>query len=189
VRIRPVAETDLPSLSELAKRTWLDAFGASVSADDAAAEVENTRSEGYFRSALRVDTILVAEIDGKLVGYVKFGDVRIPEVDAKPDDQGLHRVYVETGLHGRSIGRELVRAALSHPRLQAAPRVYLQVWERNRNAVALYESFGFRTVGTTRVVIGASEVGEDLVLVLVRGDATARLRPPGSAAGSPQRSE
>jgi ribosomal protein S18 acetylase RimI-like enzyme len=168
VRIRPVAEADLPGLADLAKRSWLDAFGDSVSGDDAAAEAEDTRSEEYFRKALRTDTILVAEADGQLVGYVKFGGVEIPEVDAAPGDAGLHRVYVETALHGRGIGRELMQAALSHPRLQAAHRVYLQVWEENRTAVGLYESLGFRAVGTTRVTIGTGEVGEDLVMVLER---------------------
>lgn len=168
MRIRPVTEADLPPLADLARRTWLDAFGDSVSADDAAAEAEDTRSEEYFRAALRTDTILVAEADGQLVGYVKFGEVEIPEVDAEPGDGGLHRVYVETAQHGRGIGRELVHAALSHPRLQAAPRVYLQVWEENRTAAGLYESLGFRTVGTTRVTIGTNEVGEDLVMVLER---------------------
>lgn len=168
MKIRPVTEADLPPLADLARRTWLDAFGDSVNADDAAAEAEDTRSEEYFRAALRTDTILVAEADGQLVGYVKFGEVEIPEVDAEPGDGGLHRVYVETAQHGRGIGRELVHAALSHPRLQAAPRVYLQVWEENRTAVGLYESLGFRTVGTTRVTIGTNEVGEDLVMVLER---------------------
>lgn len=168
MRIRPVADADLPALSDLAQRTWLDAFGDSVSAEDAAAEVEATRSERYFRSALRADAILVAEADGELVGYVKFGDVRIPEVDVEPGDSGLHRVYVDAARQGEGIGRALLDAALSHPRLRAAPRVYLQVWEENRKAVELYESLGFQRVGTTRVTIGTQEVGEDLVMVLTR---------------------
>jgi predicted N-acetyltransferase YhbS len=94
MRIRPVVDADLPALSELAKRTWRDAFGESVSAEESADELEETRSERYFRSALRSDAILVAEAEGELVGYVQFGDVRITEVDPKPDDRGLHRVYV-----------------------------------------------------------------------------------------------
>jgi diamine N-acetyltransferase len=166
--VRPVTEADLPALADLARRTWLDAFGDSVSEDEAAAYADATRSEDYFRSALRADTVLVAEAEGELVGYVKFGDVKIPEVEAEPGDVGLHRVYVETALQARGVGRELVKAALSHPRLRAAPRVYLEVWEENRAAVRLYESFGFRPAGTTRVTIGSKEIGEDLVMVLAQ---------------------
>jgi diamine N-acetyltransferase len=180
VRIRTVTEADLPALADLARRTWLDAFGDSVDEDEAAAYADASRSEHYFREALRTDTILVAEAKGELVGYVKFGDVTIPEIEAEPGDAGLHRVYVDTALQGRGIGRELVRAALSHPRLRAAPRVYLEVWEENRAAVRLYESFRFRPVGTTRVTIGSKEIGDDLVMALIQADAKARPRPPGS---------
>lgn len=160
----------MPALSQLAKRTWAEAFGDSVSSDDEAAELEGTRSEPYFAAALRVQTILVAEADAVLVGYVQLGDVEIPEVDARPGDQALHRIYVEAVWQGRGLGRELMEAALQHPRLEAAPRVFLTVWERNARAIRLYESLGFRTAGTTTFAIG-SEVVEDLVMVLDRGAA------------------
>ena len=167
LNLRAAEEADLPELFALAKRTWADAFGSSLSTEDLAAELETTRSEEYFRTALVADTILVAELDGDLVGYVQFGDVTIPEVDARPGDRGLHRVYVETGLQGRGIGRALMDAALSHPRLAGAERIYLAVWDENEPARRLYESLGFRAVGTTRFTI-AGEAMEDLVLVLDR---------------------
>lgn len=153
-------------ISDLAGRTWADAFGDSVSPQDLKAELEMTRSIEYFRSALKRDTILVAEAGDTLVGYVQFGDVEIAEAEQRPGDQGLHRVYIETALHGNGIGRELMNAALNHPRLSQAQRVFLQVWEKNERAVGLYESFGFRAIGTTRFTIGAGEVAEDLLMVL-----------------------
>ena len=169
--IRPATLSDVPALTELAKRTWSDAFGQSVSPDDEAVELEKTRSETYFINALREKTILVAEGGQALLGYVQFGDVEIPEVEVRPGDQGLQRVYVETALQRRGLGRRLVNAALEHPRLATAPRIYLTVWERNERAVRLYESLGFQTVGTTTVTIGSEEVGEDLVMLLERRNA------------------
>ena len=167
LRIRAARRDDVPALSSLARRTWADAFGDSVPADDLAAELEETRSERRFESALDTRTILVAEHGGALVGYVEFGDVEIPEVPPEPGDRELHRLYVETALHGRGIGRALLAAALAHPRLAAAPRVFLQVWEENAAAVSLYESAGFRAAGRTRFTIGSGEPVEDLVLVRV----------------------
>jgi diamine N-acetyltransferase len=96
---------------------------------------------------------------------VEFGDVKIPEVDATPGDQGLHGVYVEPTLQGRGLGRRLMDAALAHPRLAQAKRIFLQVWDENERAVRLYESLGFKKVGTTTFKIG-SEVMEDLIMVL-----------------------
>jgi len=79
----------------------------------------------------------------------------------------LNRPYVETARQGRGIGHALLDAALAHPRLARAPRVRLQVWDENTRAVRLYESAGFRRVGTTRFAIG-SEIVEDAVFELER---------------------
>jgi hypothetical protein len=73
VTIRPATQSDVPALSDLAKRTWSKAFGGSTSAADEAAELEQTRCEAYFRNALQERTVLVAEGDRGLVGYVQFG--------------------------------------------------------------------------------------------------------------------
>ena len=164
-RIRPATLSDVPALSDLATRTWADAFGEGLSSDDEAAEVKDSRSERYFADALRGKTILVAESDRRLVGYVQFGGVEIGEVDIQPGDRGLHRLYVETALQGRGLGRRLMEAALGHPQLAEAERIFLQVWDENERAVRLYESFGFRRVGATTFTVGVERM-EDAVFVL-----------------------
>ena len=164
--IRPATSSEVPALSALARRTWSDAFGQSVDSRAEAIELEQTRSEAYFIRALHDKTILVAERNGALVGYVQFGDVEIPEVDVERGDQALQRLYVESASQGEGVGRELLDAALEHPRLASARRIYLQVWEENVSAIRLYESFGFRTVGRTTFTIGSAQLAEDLVMVL-----------------------
>ena len=71
LQIREATPADVHALSELAKRTWSDAFGGSVSPDDEAVELEETRSETYFIGTLKEKTILVAERSDTLVGYVQ----------------------------------------------------------------------------------------------------------------------
>ena len=169
--IRPALSRDVPALADLATRTWSDAFGDGVSRDDEAAEFAERRSEGYFASALATKTILVAEADCVLVGYVQFGAVDIREVEVRLGDQELQRLYVETASQGRGLGRRLMEAALRHPQLVQAKRIVLQVWEKNERAVRLYESFGFQRIGTTTFKVGA-EVMEDLVMLLDKTEAT-----------------
>jgi ribosomal protein S18 acetylase RimI-like enzyme len=96
------------------------------------------------------------------------GDVEIAEVDVRPGDQWLQRLYVDRAFQGRGLGRRLLDAALVHPRLALAHRVYLTVWEENEPALRLYRSAGFRPVGTTAFRIGDGPLVEDLVLVLER---------------------
>ena len=72
---------------------------------------------------------------------------------------------METAVQGHGLGRELLEAALRHPQLARASRIFVQVWAENERALRLYESVGFRKAGTTRFEIG-SETMEDLVLLL-----------------------
>jgi ribosomal protein S18 acetylase RimI-like enzyme len=163
--VRPATPADVPALSALAKRTWADAFGHSVSAADVAAELASSRSEAFFHAALQTDVILVAEAGGELVGYVELGGVDIAGVDAGPEDVAVRRLYVDGPWQGRGMGRRLLEAVLAHLRAARAPRVYVQVWEENRAALRLYERAGFRTVATTTFTLGAGTVAEDLVMV------------------------
>jgi diamine N-acetyltransferase len=154
VTIREATADDMPQLAELAARTWVDEFGAFSSAEEVEAELEETRSPAYFEGALATDAILLAEESGRLVGYAQVGD------------GAFHRLYIVAECQGRGVGRALAVAALEHPRLRGAPRVSLQVWERNERAIRLYESLGFRIAGTTTFTIGGGEPVEDLVMVL-----------------------
>src|SRR5262249_12770763 len=174
-RIRTADSRDVPALSALAKRTWSAAFGAGVRREDEEAELEERRSETYFADALKKQTILVAEDASALLGYVQFGDVGIAGVEARPGDRGLQRLYVDTTSQKRGLGRKLLEAALRHPRLANASRIFLQVWDENERAVRLYESFGFERVGTTTFTVGA-RVMEDLVMVLDRSWVSPRCR-------------
>jgi ribosomal protein S18 acetylase RimI-like enzyme len=169
--IRPATVRDVAALAELAKRTWYDAFGDSVSAGDLSVELETRRSETYFAEAMRKKTILVAETEKRLIGYVQFGDVDAPGVEARPEDQELDRLYVDAAWQGRGLGRRLMNAALEHPRLAEASRIYLTVWDKNERAIRLYERLGFRVIGTTTFTIG-SEVAHDLVMMLEQNRGT-----------------
>jgi ribosomal protein S18 acetylase RimI-like enzyme len=169
VQIRRAARTDVAALADLASRTWEDEFGSSLDPDDLAVELQTRRSPEYFQAALQQTTVLVADDGGRLVGYVQFGPVDIPEVNAREGDRQLRRLYVDRVAQGRGLGRRLIKAALAHPELAAAGRVYLSVWEENDRALRLYESVGFRRVGMTTYSIGDKLIGDDLVLCLDRG--------------------
>jgi len=41
----------------------------------------------------------------------------------------------------------------------------LQVWDENKNAVSLYKSYGFKTVGVTNFEL-AGQTAEDLIMSL-----------------------
>jgi diamine N-acetyltransferase len=165
--IRELESGDVAALAALARQTYADAFGHSFSAADLAAHLRNNLSDGYFRHAIEDDVFLGAQRGGRLIGFVQFGAVRIAVPTQSPDDQELRRLYVQAEFRGHGIGTRLMDAALAHPRLTAAARIYLDVWERNQRAQAFYRRYGFMVIGAQGFAV-ASGGAADQDLVMVR---------------------
>lgn len=177
--IRPVHNEDLDPLAALARRSYRAAFGTTFPAEDVEAYIAATRSAGAFRKALRTDVILVAEERDALRGYVQFGPVQTPDLEAGAHDGELRALYVDPQCQNRGIGGRLLIAALEHPRLLAAEQVFLDVWIRNAGARRLYERHGFRVVGERPFHTPSGVAGDpDLIMM--------RRRPSTGPASSPE---
>ena len=171
--IRPAGADDLVALSALARQTYADAFGHSFSAPDLAVHLDSNLSDDYFRWALAEDVFLLAETEGRLIGFVQFGPLQIAVPAPSPQDQELRRIYVQAGFQNGGIGRQLMDAALDHPRLRTAASIYLDVWERNRGARRLYERYGFEVIGAHGLET-ASGTAAERDLIMVRAKSTVR---------------
>lgn len=82
---------------------------------------------------------LIAEDDGAPVGYALASVV--PET---PIRGHLYDLYVNTGVRGRGVGRELIGATAGRLREHGATHLSLDVALTNDSARRLYERLGFR---------------------------------------------
>jgi len=163
--IREVISSDIPRLAKLAQTTYRETFGHTMTAG----EMEHalaSRSEEYFRSVLGKDTILIAVEDDTILGFIQFGEVSYDTVQAATDDIELKKIFVAGSSQGKGIGKQLMDAMLAHDRLTDTRTVYLDVYKENRKAVSLYETYGFRTVGTVPYKADGNIIGEDLLMKL-----------------------
>lgn len=164
--IRDLEIGEIPALAELARRTFAEAFGHSLGASDLAFHLQSNLSDAYFRAAAEADVFLIAAIDARPIGYAQFGALEIAAPGRLPGDQELRRLYVESTFQGRGIGRQLLDAALDHPRLKGAANVFLDVWEGNDGARRLYERFGFAVVGAHSFAVASGAAAtRDLIMV------------------------
>lgn len=172
--IRPVEAGEIAELSVMASGVYAKTFGASMTPADLEAQLRTTRSEAYFRDAVLRDTILVAVTGGAIAGYVQLGDVRLTIEGATLADQELFALYVRSDLQGQGVGKALLDAAFAQERFAKARNIYLDVWDENARAVALYTRYGFGAVGRRDFVVGARTIGSDVVMM--RPAAMAPLR-------------
>jgi ribosomal protein S18 acetylase RimI-like enzyme len=166
IRIRKATIDDIAALSSLALETYIAAFGDSMSAEDLAAHLGDNLLPQSFARILEVDVILVAEADGRLIGYTQFGKVDPSFSPIAETDQELRRLYVLAEYQNQGIGTKLINTALEHPVLKNAERIYLDVWERNHGALKLYKRYGFTVVGPRKFEVkSGAETSSDLIMV------------------------
>jgi ribosomal protein S18 acetylase RimI-like enzyme len=130
--IRPVRPADDSPLLDLDRRCWSPAHDVT----DGPASVHGT---------FLGEDVLVAEMAGRVVGYVKVAPpTPLPSNAHVQQVQGL---LVDPEYRGRGIGQALLDAAVGLARRRGARRIWLRVLATNPGAQRLYAAAGFRVEG------------------------------------------
>ena len=146
-RIRPATTDDLDTVRGVIERANEPFRGA--------AGVPDSFFAGYLASATDVQgragdgEVLVAELDGRIVGSITFyldaNDEGAPST-FPPGTAGIRATAVEPRAQGLGIGRALVDACVDRAADAGATSLALHTAEFMGAAIALYERAGFRRV-------------------------------------------
>ncbi len=118
-------------------------------------------SRGAFRYELtqnRVARSLVVRAGGQLVGYLCLWEIG--------HEIHVTNVAVHPSFRRRGVGRALLGNVLEDARRNGVELVFLEVRPTNTEAVALYESFGFRVIGRRKGYY--FDTGEDALVMEAR---------------------
>ncbi len=143
--IRAITHSDLIPLQAISRQTFFETFADSNSeenmtkyldtayaAEKLSLEMASPSSEFYF-----------AEIDGKVVGYLKvnFG---VAQTELKDNSAlEIERIYVLKEFHGAKVGQALYQKALEIAKSHNVNYLWLGVWEENHRALSFYKKNGF----------------------------------------------
>lgn len=136
IRIRLATPADEPALSRLDHDTWsyVHAVAPRPGPD-----------EPFYRDHAGPGDHLVAELDGRLVGYLRLGFAT--PLASNVHVRQIRGLAVDEAARGKGVGRALIRAALERARALGARRVTLHVLAHNAAARALYAAEGFTVEG------------------------------------------
>lgn len=96
------------------------------------------------------DHILVAEVDGKVVGNLGLHNHNLAK-SARRRHIGYIGMSVHDAWHGKGIGSALMKAAIDiAENWMQLTRLELTVYVDNARGIALYKKFGFEIEGTLR---------------------------------------
>jgi diamine N-acetyltransferase len=165
--VRPAVAADAAELSELAERTFRDAFS-----DLNTPENMDLHCAAAFSPALQAAEIanpaihtVVAASTGRLVAFAQLHlrSEAPASVSVSPSVE-LHRIYVDQAFHGTGLARALMAYVLEKAEEQGAAAVWLGVWEHNPRAIRFYQRLGFEEVGDHVFVVG-TDPQRDLVMI------------------------
>jgi len=156
VHIRPGTIEDAAALAAFAARTFAETFADDNSAADMQAHLSHTYGVDQQTAELTSPAVitLLAEADGRLVGYAQVRRAPAPPCVQPPNAIELHRFYVDTPAHGTGVAQRLMDAVFDAARIAGDGHLWLGVWERNARALRFYAKCGFVDVGSHDFLLG-----------------------------------
>ncbi|TVZ81733.1 GNAT family N-acetyltransferase [Streptomyces sp. BK340] len=144
--IRPMTLDDCDRVSEIRVRGWQHAYRGLMPQShldtlSVARDAEQRRA--WFGQGDGTVANLVAELDGRIVGWAAHGPYRDGEV--RTGDCELYALYLDPAHIGSGIGRALLAASVEQ--CSGYPSMFLWVLKENTRARRFYERAGFRADG------------------------------------------
>ncbi|MEP7017132.1 MAG: GNAT family N-acetyltransferase [Actinomycetota bacterium] len=139
ISIRRAQLGDGEILGQLDAATWTD--------DVSPAPAPPVGTE-FFNERTRPDDVLVAVLDGLIVGYAKLG--RSNALASHQHVLDVNGLTVDPGRRRLGAGRQLIEAAAGEAHKRGARKLSLRVLGGNTSARRLYEACGFVVEGVLR---------------------------------------
>jgi len=145
VKIRRATSNDLPILGSYGAKLARQHYGYDPQRFMLFEPVEAEYARFYGEQLSREDAaILVAELDGEVVGYAFVRVEPESSLDLLAVAAWLHDVYVDESARGWGVGMLLIDATLEEARTRGSSSVMLVVAAQNEGARRLFERRGFR---------------------------------------------
>lgn len=145
--IRRATVGDAEDLTRLHVRVWRATY-AGIAPPEVVARLDEAHRLPGWRAALAAEeaegATLVAVIDGRFVGFVRFGPASQPELGREGEVKYL---YVDPDHARQGIGQRLLAAAFAALRTAAYAEVALAVVRENTPAQDFYRALGGVEVG------------------------------------------
>lgn len=159
ITIKKCSETDLQNLQDISTATFIETFEEHNTPEHMTAYLEKAFNGEQLKEELAnpASHFFFALVDDEVAGYLK-----INTDDAQSEDMGegaleVERIYIGNKFQKLGLGKLLMERALESAGEMGKKRIWLGVWEHNRNAIAFYQKKGFVKTGAHSFFMGDDE--------------------------------
>lgn len=159
--LRPATAADVPQLSALGARTFVETFVDGFGIPYPQADLDIFLEEAFGAAGIRASLAdpaqgwWVAESEvGAIEGFAHIGPCSLPHAEADKTNGELKRLYIGQEAQGLGLGTALLDIALKAMAERFTGPEWIGVWSGNDRAVRLYGHYGFRPVGEYKFEVG-----------------------------------
>lgn len=159
--IRPLRESEVPQLSELAREIWRAHYPGIISE----AQTEFMLNERYAEAVIREELTRrdmwwdVLLLDGKMAGYTSYFWAE------RPHAIKIDKLYFHQRVQRQGYGGMLLDHVSRKMAGQGCKRLTLAVNRHNKSAIAAYRKNGFYIADTSLKPIGGGFWMDDYIMV------------------------
>jgi len=159
IRISKCSREDLQFLQEISMETFNDTFKDQNSPENMKAylekafnlkqleiELSNHSSEFHF-----------IYFNDEIAGYMKVNASDAQSEDMGNDSLEVERIYIRKKFHKQGLGKYLMNKAIEIAVARNKEKIWLGVWEKNKNAIGFYNKMGFVHTGAHSFYMGDEE--------------------------------
>lgn len=166
--IRACRPEESPTLSEFAKRLFVQAYGPTHPEPELSRYLARTYDPACLSTDLAAPDIRVFLAESsthELLGYAYLRKTRsdAPEPVRADKSCEILRFYVDESWHGRGVASALMDECARTTRDWGADVLWVDVWTAAARPIAFYKKAGFAIVGTAPFYFG-ERVDEDYVM-------------------------
>lgn len=158
IEIRPATPQDIPDIERLARKIWPVTYGNILTPE----QLNYMLDYFYNPTALEDQLVkqghrfIMAMLDKEAVGFASWSLIQ-------PGVYKLHKLYVDTSIQGKGIGKKLVDYIVDVLENDKATALRLNV-NRHNKARVFYEKIGFTIIGEEDVDIGNGVFQNDFIM-------------------------
>jgi diamine N-acetyltransferase len=150
VSIRKATTADIPVIIEIAEATWAPTYASILSQE----QINYMYTHIYSSVALKKQ--MVTDKHQFILLYyneIPSGFASVSEIEDKPQNFKLHKLYLLPALQGKGLGKMLMNAVTEEVQKQKGKLLYLNV-NRHNTAFHFYKSCGFTIDKEVDIPIG-----------------------------------
>jgi len=155
-------KTDIPTIQDLAKKSWNFAYANIISQEQINYMLDLMYSEEILNQHLKnpnYQYYLISEND-EFLGFVGF------EFHQEPETTKLHRIYFLKEAQGKGLGKKALEFVINQAKKSNDKRIILTV-NKNNPARKFYESQGFKVYDEAIFDIGNGYVMDDYLMEFI----------------------